>query len=211
MADVITIIAELLKISPNLIDKYTQQGPIYGAFFLIFFPTLFLLIFVYLIGTRFMKHKAFSLLISVAVYAFIVLQGFYSWFVILAEYWIFLLIFLGVFYFLFKRNEGGGGGQVGKRGIFTSLGEKTADRLWKGASGQEKDLVTTIESQLNLLNDLKPGDRDLASMAQQTKDNLDVLRQMTAVGGKVVGGHHARLLNRFKEITAKKGLKIKTD
>ncbi len=204
MADVITIIAELLKITPNLIDKYTQQGPIYGAFFLIFFPTLFLLIFVYLIGKRFIKHPAFGILISVAVYAFIVLQGFYSWFVILAEYWIFLLIFLGVFYFLFKRNEGGGGGQVGKRGIVENILGQVGTRYAKKLTGQERDLVNRIKANLEIFKKLKPGDRELVQIMSNLQTDIAMLRDMTSVAGTKVQSEYGPIMREYEKIAKEK-------
>jgi hypothetical protein len=206
--DLIEMLAEILKIDPALVSQYSSQGPIQALFFLFFFPTLFLIIFVWVIGRKW-GGKIFGLLISVAVYAFIVFQGWYTWFVWLSQFWIYLLIFLGFIWFITSRPGKGGGGQaVQGRGFFTGLSTQVAGRAWKRVSGEEKDLVKTIEAQLKMLKDLKPGDRDLANLTKQIEENLRLLREMVSIGGVKVGGDYDRLLNEFKKIADEKGVKV---
>jgi hypothetical protein len=207
MAEFIEVFAEILKITPDLVDKYAARGPIEASFYLFFFPMLFLIIFVWIIGRTFITRTLkFGLLISLAVLAFIIFQGWYSYFVMLSEFWLYLLVFLGVIYFITARHPGGGGGGGGaKQGIFGSLGDQLGGRTWSKISGQEKDLVRTIESQLRVFNDLNPGQsRDVGMIMQQITQNLQSLREMTQVGGVRVGGEHDKLLRQFEQIARKK-------
>jgi len=107
--DIFEMLVNILKINQNLVNEYSSQGPLYQLFYLFFFPMVFIIIFIYLLSNAVMKeHKGLRLLISVGILAFIILQGYYSWFVTISKFWFFGLIFLGFFYFIIARRGGGG-------------------------------------------------------------------------------------------------------
>ncbi|MCX6817270.1 MAG: hypothetical protein NTU57_00245 [Candidatus Aenigmarchaeota archaeon] len=118
--DIFEMLIDILKINQNQVAEYAAQGPLYQLFYLIFFPTIFIVIFVWILTHAIIgregQHKAMRLLLAIAVYAFIVLQGLYNWFVMLSKFWLFGLMFLGFIYFITYRGGrgGGGGGAHGK-------------------------------------------------------------------------------------------------
>jgi hypothetical protein len=120
--DVLQFLVDIFKINQNLVSEYASQGPLYQLFYLFIFPAIFILIFIWILTNRIMgEHKGLRILLSVGVYAFIILQGYYSWFVMLSKFWFFGLIGLGFLYFISYR--GGGGRGRGAQGM-TSEGGK---------------------------------------------------------------------------------------
>jgi hypothetical protein len=122
-ADIFQFLIDILKISPNLVSEYAAQGVFYQIFYLFLFPTIFVIIFVWILTNKIMgQHKGLRILLSVAVYAFIILQGYYTWFVMFSKYWLVGLITLGFFYFISYRGGGGAKAMTGGgRGILSSV------------------------------------------------------------------------------------------
>jgi hypothetical protein len=111
--DIFEMLVDILKINQNLVNEYSSQGPLYQLFYLFFFPMVFIIVFIYLLSNAVMKeHKGLRILISVGILAFIILQGYYSWFVTISKFWFFGLIFLGFFYFIVARRGGGAKGMT---------------------------------------------------------------------------------------------------
>lgn len=81
------------------------------------FPTIFIILFIYVtLGVLFTKPQAkFRLLVGITLYLVIIVNGWYSAFAIFGQFYIVLLILLGIFYFIlahFGIRIGGGGGKV---------------------------------------------------------------------------------------------------
>lgn len=109
--DILQMLADILKISPQVMNQYASASPLEQLFYLLFFPMVFVIVFIYILTSRWMyEHKGLRILIAVAAMAFIVLQGFYNYFVIFSQWWFVGLLVLGVFWFLFGRRPPAGGG-----------------------------------------------------------------------------------------------------
>ncbi|MBN2101625.1 MAG: hypothetical protein JW716_02010 [Candidatus Aenigmarchaeota archaeon] len=127
--DIIDIVAEFLKIDQATVDSAMNQGVMQGIFHLFFFPTVFLIMFVMiLMNKRGTGRKDLDMLITVSIYAFILMSGYYKYFVWMSTYWLYLLIFLGAIYVIThhtsKSNGGGGGKQMpGFGGNATGFGK----------------------------------------------------------------------------------------
>lgn len=121
--EIMTVLADLLRISPELVRDYASVTPLEQIFYLFFFPTLFIIVFIYILVSHWMKeHRGLRILIAVAVYAFIIFQGLYDWFVILSKFWLFGLILIGVVWFIFRPKEGGGAkGLTSGKGKFSKV------------------------------------------------------------------------------------------
>jgi hypothetical protein len=104
--DFMELFMEIFKLDYSIVNEYASQGVLYQLFYLVFFPTLFIIFFIY-ITSRYVihSHKGLRIVIAVAIYAFIVLQGLYKWFVFLSKFWLFGIIFLGVIYMIFNRGK----------------------------------------------------------------------------------------------------------
>jgi hypothetical protein len=80
-----------------------------------FIPTVFIIIFVYILTGRLLGNAKLRLLLAIALYLFIVFGGYYSAFAYLAgPYFIFLIFILGALLFLsshfgIRRSSQGGG------------------------------------------------------------------------------------------------------
>lgn len=119
MVELIEMAAEFLKINPMLVSEYMQEGTIQGIFYLFFFPSVFLFLFVMtLMNAKGPSRNDLKLLVTVSIYAFIIMSGYYTWFVWLSRWWLYLMIILGVWYMIMSHKSSGeidkvGGGDAG--------------------------------------------------------------------------------------------------
>ncbi|NIO22001.1 MAG: hypothetical protein GTN76_15040 [Candidatus Aenigmarchaeota archaeon] len=96
---------------------------------------------------RFSDNRGLSVLVGIAVLAFIILNGWYTFFAYLSRFWIFLLVVIGFILMWFYHKEKGPA-ETGKgRAVsmpFDGIGRKAAERLWKKVAGVEKDLEDVV-------------------------------------------------------------------
>lgn len=143
--DLFQYLVEILQISPQLVNEYSAQGPIYSLFYLFFFPMVFIIILVYAIMSRFSEHRGISILVGIAILAFIILQGWYNFFVYISRFWIILIVILGAFLaFFFHREKKGGSGEV-TRSRLGGVGKQITGRLYRKAIGIEKELEKEVQ------------------------------------------------------------------
>ena len=149
---VMDFLIEILRISPQTVSQYSNVTPIEQMFYLIFFPTLFILIFIYILTTRWMsEHAGFRILVAVAVYAFIIFQGYYDWFVMASKFWLFMLVILGAVWFVFRpKAPEGGGGAKGKAlggGIMDDLKRRFKGEI-TGEFKQREEMIMAMLKQI---------------------------------------------------------------
>jgi hypothetical protein len=206
--DVFQFLVDIFKINQNLVNEYASQGPLYQMFYLFVFPAIFIIIFIWILTNRIMgEHKGLRILLSVGVYAFIILQGYYSWFAMLSKFWFFGLLVLGFLYFISYR--GGGGKGKGAQGM-TSEGGKGAlarleGRLTMKITGQEKQMYRRIEADLRKLEASKGGDeygRIYIHVEEELKALEGLVRStdVSGMGFAVGAGKYQELMNRFMKL-----------
>jgi len=142
--DIFQLLVDILKISPQLVNEYAVQGPLYQIFYLFFFPALFIIVFIFILSRIVMpEHKGLRLLIALAVYAFIILQGYYNFFVYISEFWLIILIILGFIWFIIGRRGGEGvrGKVLGGKGSLFKLRQAIENKL-----GFSLNPLTNIEA-----------------------------------------------------------------
>ena len=191
MADVFTFLTEtLFKISPQVLNEYTRLPILEQVFYLVFFPTLFLIVFVYILTSRWMaEHKGLRILIAAAVYAFIIFQGLYEWFVVLSKYWLFGLIGLGAFWFIFRpKGSGGGGAKVsqgmtrGKGGGVLGLAYGLAGNLVP--TGAQENEIRSITGSINsVYNQVKLG-KEVQNLIGQVTEQINLLSKQRTFSGR---------------------------
>lgn len=123
MADIFQLLVDILKITPQQVSQYAAQGPLYQMFYLFVFPTVFIIVFIYILSYRAMRyHAGLRVVIAMVVYAFIILGGYYKWFVILSGYWLLGLILLGFLFLLIGRGgESGGAKRMMSRNTLSNV------------------------------------------------------------------------------------------
>ena len=118
-----------LNIDCNLVNCFNYQSDLHALFFVFFFPTVMLILFIYVLSRSLAEklaggqqtHKGLFLLLSVAFYIYIILQKWFTIFVgMTTTYFFGVIIFMGftVFFLrhVFGRGNGGGGGGGDRHG-----------------------------------------------------------------------------------------------
>lgn len=210
--DIFEMLIDILKINQNLVSEYAAQGPVYQLFYLVFFPAMFIIIFIWILSNAIIGgHKGMRVLLSIGVLAFIILQGYYSMFVMLSKFWLFSLIGLGILYFIsYRGGRGGGGGGGGGGGahgktLNVKVLDKISNRLTMKITGQEKQLYDRIEADLRKLEGSK-GSEDYGRIYIHVEEELKTLEglvrssDMTGMGFAVGGGKYKNLMDRFMHL-----------
>ncbi|NIO23014.1 MAG: hypothetical protein GTN38_03240 [Candidatus Aenigmarchaeota archaeon] len=154
--DLFDMLVQILQISPTLVNEYATQGPIYQLFYLFFFPMVFIIILVWMIMERFSRHRGLSILVGIAVLAFIILNGWYNFFAYLSRFWLIIVIILGAIwaFFSFKGKKEGGPAAKGRMG---GLERQITGRLYRKAVGVEKELEREVERAINAVERSRGG------------------------------------------------------
>jgi len=163
--DFIDLFAEIFKLDYSIINEYASQGPIYQLFYIVFFPTVFIIFFIYILSRLVIySHKGIRVMISIAIYAFIVLQGYYKWFVYFSRFWLFGLLLIGILYMIITRGhepkpQGGVKAKtVGGTGSLVKLFEKTSGKKLNPLENIElaallDRLIKYINAEIKALNE----------------------------------------------------------
>ena len=118
MVEVMQLILQTLRIE-HLAGRFPDATNQF--LFLVFFPSIFVLLIIYLLSHRVLhEHKGLTMLVSVVFYIFVIVyqpnsqKSLYSAIAPLGEFWFLLVIILGVvWFFLHKTFNWGGGAKAG--------------------------------------------------------------------------------------------------
>jgi hypothetical protein len=205
MADIFEILRDLLCYGNNdcinLFNQYTYN-PTEGLFYAVFFPTLFIIVFIYMLSNKLFSHqRGLKILVSVAFLAFIILQGWYYLFAMLGRIWYIALIILGFFWLALYGlrggigTGGGGGAHARDAGTFGGLGSALGKRALARVTGREHRLLEEIKLALDevdaLVSAARKGQSGAWRMAPGLMSRLHELRakleEMQSVGGFAIG------------------------
>lgn len=209
--DILTTLAELLCWeNTQCMQLFTQYAykPLEGLIYLVFFPTVFIILLIYLIVNRITARKGLNFLLGIAFYAFIIMQGWYGLVAQFGTAWYMLIIILlgvwAVFRTFFpQRGEGGGVRQ--RITTFSKFGGELGKRAWSRMSGQEKDLAKRIERRLHALEKMDPKDYSFGKIVADAQADLSELRRMASVYNLPIADEDRRkLASWFTEIMKKK-------
>ncbi len=206
MADYIQMLIEVLRIDCSVVNcYYTNQ--IDAIFNLFFFPTIFILLIIYLLLQYILDEVrgGLRLLIAIALYAVIVLNGLMTFFIPLSQFWwIVLIIIFGAWVFFFrllfkeKKSSSGGGlagalaGGAAAGGLTGYMAGKAGRAVRKDDEKEFKSLDKEVGRLEGYVNDYKKGGPDstrLASIIESTITNIEsrlrTLRDVGLMGGLI--------------------------
>ena len=185
------IFEQILKIDPNIISNYTTLQDQF--LYLILIPHVVLLLFIYAFSRGFVNrfitggHIAFSYLLGIVVYIYIVWSGFYGGFLVsFLATWLYIAVGIALFVFLisiFWHPAAGkvGGALIGK--IFSTVAEKTVgkekerDKLEREIRALDRQIMD-IENRFSGRPMPRDIERDLVSLRtrkielEERRDNL---------------------------------------
>jgi hypothetical protein len=212
MADMLQILQQYLCYgNTNCAQQFQQysSNAAEGLFYLVFFPILFILLLIYIIVSAVSPNRKFTILISVALFAFIILQGWYGIFASFSKFWLYALIFLGILWFIlyillgnrrdtqnaaFSRGGGGGFG-----GVLAKVAKK--------ALGWEKAELQLIMADIQQLEAIPLGGHGADEISSRIRARLlefqtDIVRYGLSMGD------FEKVRKKYLQVAKKKGLKV---
>jgi uncharacterized membrane protein YhaH (DUF805 family) len=197
--DLFDMLVQILQISPTLANEYAAQGPIYQLFYLFFFPMVFIVLLIYIIMRRFSDNRGLSILVGVAVLAFIILQGWYTFFAYLSRFWILILVILGFIwtFFYHKEKKAGEGGKGRTVSTFDRLGQQLMGRAYRDLTGVTKEIEGKVERAIEAVK----GSSDTVEFSENRTSAevmLEEYRRSIELAGTTKG-----LKNRYPEFEKK--------
>lgn len=224
--DVLTELMNFLCPTSNSLSScqsFVQQPyhqvlqPLGPLLYFFFFPTVIILIFIYILSNAILKGGGLTtglrLLIAVAVYVFIIINGLYPVFLWLSDIWFIVAVILFGFWYFVKGHFGGGGGGGGGKmpsvgiGGGTNLASQVFTRVKKEVKGEIRDLENEIRMKLEELEAVREATRkdpsawrgypDLSAAAWTVLKRYD---EELKIGGITVGGKGAELKARLEKI-----------
>lgn len=136
----------------------TSVGPMGPIFYFLLFPSVIIILFIYLASAMIISHVAedkagqgLRLLVAIAAFAFVIINGWYSLFLAISQVWFIVVVLLfGFWWFIRGRSKQGGMPSAVK-----SMGEEItglASRKAKAAfTGDEEDLRKKIKDRIDSL------------------------------------------------------------
>lgn len=196
----------------SFISSHSGIAPPFGAYiYFLFFPTVFLLLFLWIVFKDAIKaNKGISLIASIAVYVFIIIQGLYPIFLALGELWIVFIFLLGFFYLIIRRfrSDKGGGGKGGKMPGLMG-GGMSATRALNKLKGGEKTQAEMIKAEIDLFAAMDANAKDVSVVSERIAAQLRAFGSETSVFGKPVASEYHELYKYYKETCRTKGVKPK--
>lgn len=156
------VIIDILKINCSVVQCTGYASDIEALFYLFFFPTVFIILFIWVVTSVIItqiggKAGGLRILISVALYAFIVFEGYYTLFVSLSQlWWLLLATLVGLYIFIRKIIHGNGGGVTGGRSM-AGVGSKPGILQYPGKKfkrvleEKEKKKIIKIKQEISNL------------------------------------------------------------
>ncbi len=100
------LFSEILRISAYPGAPFTGD-PVRDLVMFFFVPTIFLIMFIFIIVNRVGGHPKISLLLGIGIYMYVLASGYFEFFVLLAgPYFVVLIFILGVIWFVFQGGFG---------------------------------------------------------------------------------------------------------
>lgn len=211
MADILETLMSIMCQQNTLsqCQNFIQQYPtvLEQTIYFFFFPTVFSILFVYVISDAVANNisKKFKVLIGVALFVFIVMQGWYHYMLILSRFWFFAIIILGGFYAIMnmgiRKSVGGGGSPVSQKAL-GSLGKFIKKRAAVGIRGDEESLHKKVMRERSQVEKLEERIKE----AEKRNDDYAAgnLRHMKMMKMEEIEGFMMQL----KEMTSFEGTKV---
>ena len=217
MADIIDTLMGILC-QQNTVSQCQQfvseyPDPIMQTIYFFFFPTVFVMMFIYLLSGKISdtidESKKFRAIIGISIFAFIVLQGWYHYLLILSRMWFFSVIILGglwAFLNMGLKRTGGGGGSSHQKSVFQRATGSVGGFLSKKAMSKFRDdegsLSRRIETEMNQVNKMDENIKDY----EKKGDNYAAsnMRHMRSMKLQEIG----HLVGELGEISSYEGTKI---
>lgn len=178
MADLLRMVAELLRINCNIVNC-NYSDPLDGVFYLIILPSALLFFFVWLVENALaskvdkLNHKI-QFLIIIVVYIFIIINGYFTTIVAISQLWVYILLlggawlFIKTFLFPKGKNSNPKGGLMG---VGALMGTK--DKIKN--IGRLKKAIERKLDEVEGLIDLARKDSDVASTVHSVLAEIESL------------------------------------
>ncbi len=193
--------------------------PLGPLLYFFFFPTVIILLFIYILSNTVLHGtkltQGLRLLIAIAVYIFIIINGWYPIFLWLSDIWFIIIIILGGFWYFIRGHFGKGGGEGGSMSALRSSGkqgivEQVIQRGKAELLGEVKSLEKKVDLKLQELENIQkavkedPGAwRAYAAMSGEAYAIISEYKEKLMIGGVPVGGRLKEKVKKLEKILEK--------
>lgn len=178
MFDILELLIEFLGINCQVVECY-YPNVFESLFYLVFFPSILLIVFIYYLAGTILHGgglpRGLKILISIAVYIFIILQKWYTIFVSLSKVWFIFVIIIGfliyVGHILGRRTGGGTLRMPTGGGGFLESAKKLTIKAAKGdISAKEREIESYIKFVKNIADKISEVNPDTAQFGELEKE-----------------------------------------
>ena len=215
MADITEILMSILC-QQNTLTQCQQFVQEYATvweqtIYFFFFPTVFVILFIHVLSKKLASNigEKFRILIGVAIFVFIVMQGWYYYLLLLSKFWYISVIVLGglwAFLNIGLRKTGGGGSSASHGSVFQkAIGSASgyfSKRVGVAIRGDEESMNKKIKMEEDRIEVLEKRVQE----AEKQGDNYSAsnLRHMKEMKMQEIEAYVGQL----KEMTSYEGTKI---
>ncbi len=195
----------------QFVSEYNE--PVMQTIYFFFFPTVFVILFIHMLSKQVAENidAKFRIMIAMAIFVFIVVQGWYHFLLILSRMWFISIIVLGgLWAFLnmgLKRGMGGGGSSGGQKSVFGraagSVGGYLSNRTLSAVRGDEKRLNGAIMQKRAEVERIERAMRHAHGKPDGDRAAADLMRQKTLLMDEV-----RALVTELKRVTSFEGTKV---
>ncbi len=160
MADVLQMLLQFLNVNCGIVNCY-YANIFEGLFYLILLPSFLLILFIYFLAGAVLGKLGgpsyLNMVLSIIIYIFIIIEGWYTIFISLGQVWIILVIVVGIIFFGLRHLRGGGAPSVptggGMPGILKYGVEKAKEA--GGRTGVEKEISDRISNMRAIIGQMR--------------------------------------------------------
>ncbi len=161
MVDVLQMLLQFLNVNCSVVNCY-YPNVFEGLFYLILLPSFLLILFIYFLAGAVLGKLGgpgyLNIVLSIIIYIFIIIEGWYTFFISLGQIWIILVIVVGVLFFGLRHLRGGGAPSTpkaggGMPGILKYGVEKAKEA--GGRTGVEKEISDRISNMKAIISQMR--------------------------------------------------------
>lgn len=212
MSEIIEVIAELLQIDYSIISEYSYQSPFHVLFYIIILPSIILLLFLFIFFRNLTDNPKINMLLTSVIFIAILLNGWFKYFIFIGKIWLYLMIFLGILWFITGHKKGAKTGEkIGSVKSMNPFGQTIFGKIG-GATlsiNHGKRLAGRIDKNLNIVEKMLSASNPNYPDAGKLLDSINrMLEELWNIANSskatlVLVSDYNKLVKKYERLNAK--------